>query len=418
MAVSHSNSFGFVDNRNDKQITVTNDYINNFFRSRSDVYREWLDIRIIGRNNDTIQSFFDGRANNQFAEFNNNEALANPKYLQEQFRKFHVQIRDIDMDLDISSKVRQRCTEKKTPESFSFLEFGCAPGGIATFILDINWRIRGAGVTLPVDLGGYGVSPVLQNDPRFEIIAADLAEEAKKGSRLENCFSIFRYPEFTGFDLIINGITVHRHTHLQQRVEITLAQLYYALTLLQDGGMLLVVLNAHIGFDSLQFLYMLLNLFDNCKAVKPLSIDPIRKSYWILCTGFKRQKLQSWNLIEVLQEIFTSARGLSPDDLGRHFDNIYYLGNGFPDPGDTYKLEISKMIAVKWGAQIIELMNPVWDRQRESIKQVVEGKKWTVCEWGKNCRRPDCFSNNAHSEDELITIVKDRLEKLGALWKP
>ena len=76
------------------------------------------------------------------------------------------------------------------------------------------------------------------------------------------------------------------------------------------------------------------------------------------------------------------------------------------------------MIAVKWGAQIIKLMNPVWDRQRESIKQVVEGKKWTVCKWGRNCRRPDCFSSNAHSEDELITIVKDRLEKLGELWKP
>ena len=412
MAVSSSNSFGFVDNRNDEQITATDDYIKNFFQSHSDVFREWLDIRVIGRNNNTIQSFFDGRANNQFAKFTNNEALANPKYLQEQFRKFRVQIRDIDMDLDVSSKVSQRCTGKKTPESFSFLEFGCVPGGIATFILDINWRIRGAGVTLPVDLGGYGVSPVLKNDPRFEIISADLTEEAKKGRRLRNCFSICGYPRFSGFDLIINGITVHRRTHLHQRVGITLAQLYYALTLLQDGGMLLVVLNANIGFHTLQFLYMLLNLFDNCKAVKPIAIYPIRKSYWILCTGFKRQKLQSWNLIEVLQEILTSARGLSPDDLERH---VYYLGNAFPVPGDTYKLEIAKMIAVKWGAQIIELMNPVWDRQRESIKQVVEGKKWTVCEWGKNCRRPDCFSNNAHSEDELITIVKDRLEKLGAL---
>ena len=83
MAVSGSNSFGFVDNRNNEQITATNDYINNFFRSRSDVYCEWLDIRIIGRNNNTIKSFFDGRANSQIAQFNNNEALANLKYLQE-----------------------------------------------------------------------------------------------------------------------------------------------------------------------------------------------------------------------------------------------------------------------------------------------------------------------------------------------
>ena len=149
MAVSGSNQFGFFDDRSDEQATATNDYIKKFSQSRSDVYREWLNIRDIGRNNNTIQSFFDGRANNQFKEFNNDKTLANPKYLQEQFRKFHVQIRDIDMDLDISSKVEQRCAEKNTPESFSFLEFGCAPGRTATFILDINWRIRGAGVTLP-----------------------------------------------------------------------------------------------------------------------------------------------------------------------------------------------------------------------------------------------------------------------------
>ena len=73
-------------------------------------------------------------------------------------------------------------------------------------------------------------------------------------------------------------------------------------------------------------------------------------------------------MIEVLQEILTSAKGLPPDDLERHFDNIYYLGNAFSVPANTYKLEIAKMIAVKWGAQIIELVNPVWDRQRESIK--------------------------------------------------
>ena len=79
-------------------------------------------------------------------------------------------------------------------------------------------------------------------------------------------------------------------------------------------------------------------------------------------------------MIEVLQEILTSPRGLPPDDLEGHFDNIYYLGNAFPASGDTYKLEIAKMIAVRLGALIIELMNPVWDRQRESIKQVVKGK--------------------------------------------
>ena len=47
----------------------------------------------------------------------------------------------IFLDLDISSEIRRKCSVKKTPESFSLIEFGCAPGGIATFIFDINWRI-------------------------------------------------------------------------------------------------------------------------------------------------------------------------------------------------------------------------------------------------------------------------------------
>ena len=131
-----------------------------------------------------------------------------------------------------------------------------------------------------------------------------------------------------------------------------------------------MVLNANMGFHNLQFLYILLNLFDNRKAVKPIAIYLIRKSYWILCTGFKRQKLQGWNLIEILQEVLT--RRLSPDDLERHFDNVYYLGNAFPVSGNTYKLEIAKMIAVKWGDRIIGLMNPVWHRQRESWKEKSE----------------------------------------------
>ena len=67
----------------------------------------------------------------------------------------------------------------------------------------------------------------------------------------------------------------------------------------------------------------------------------------------------------------------------------------------------------EWEFQIIELMNPVWERQIESIKQVLEGKKWMVCQHGKSCKRATCCM--AHSKDELTPNVKDRLEQLGAL---
>ena len=405
----------YVSNEEDEQCTPANNFISNFFQSRSHAFREWLDIRLRGANNNTIKTFFDGRAGNSQANFRDCKVLSNPNYVQEQFRKFCLQIRDIDMDVDMSSEIKQRCSMKRTPESFSFLEFGCAPGGIATFILDINWKIHGGGITLPIDLGGYGISPHLQNDPRFQTVYADATEEAKNDRDLLNHFSDFRHPRFTGFDFIINGITIHRQTHSKQRVEIALSQLYYALKLLQDSGMLLVVLNACLGFFYLQYLYILLNLFDKCKAVKPIAIYPIRKSYWIFCTGFRKHKLQNWDLIRALQEVLTSAKDLELKELEVHFDSIYYLGNIFPVPGDTYKLEIAKMIAVKWGFQIIELMNPVWERQIKSIEQVLEGKKWLVCQRGKSCTRASCLPSKAHSKDELITIVKDRLQKLHAL---
>ena len=415
-AINVSNpSILYVSKEEDKHCTPANNFISNFFQSRSHVYREWLDIRQRGENNNTIKTFFDGRAGNSNADFSNCKVLSNPHYLQEQFRKFLLQIRDIDMDVDISSEIRQRCSMKRTPESFSFLEFGCAPGGIATYILDINWRIRGGGITLPVDLGGYGISPQLQNEPRFQIVYADATEEAKNDRDLLKHFSDFQRPGSAGFDFIINGITIHRKTHSKQRVKVALSQLYYALRLLQDGGMLLVVLNAYLVFFYLQYLYILLNLFDKCKSIKPIAIYPIRKSYWMFCTGFRKHKLENWNLIGALREILTSAKDLELKELEVHFDSIYYLGNIFPVPGDTYKLEISKMISVKWGCQIIELMNPVWKRQMESIKQVLEGKKWLVCQRGKSCTRASCLASKAHSKDELITFVKDRLQKLGAL---
>ena len=167
-----------------------------------------------------------------------------------------------------------------------------------------------------------------------------------------------------------------------------------------------MVLNANVGFHNLQFLYILLNLFDNCKTVKPIAIYPIRISYWILCTGFKRQKLQGWNLIEVLQEVLTSARGLSPDDLEWHFDNVYYLGNAFPVSGNTYKLEIAKMIAVKWGGggggRIIGLMNPVWHRQRESK----ERESWK--------EKSGQFANRGRIADALAVSSIMRIQRMNS----
>ena len=131
-----SDRFRSFADKNDKHIVATSNYIDRFF-----VYGEWLDVRLRGSNNNTIQAFFNGKAKNLDADFTDKKKLSNPTYLQEQFQKFHLQISDIDVDLDISSEIRRKCSVKKTPESFSLIEFGCAPGGIATFIFDINWRI-------------------------------------------------------------------------------------------------------------------------------------------------------------------------------------------------------------------------------------------------------------------------------------
>ena len=321
-----------VSKEEEEHCTSADNFISNFFQGRSHVYREWLDIKQKGENNSTIKTFFDGRVGNRNANFSNCNLLSNHKFVEKQFQKFLLQIRDIDMDVDISSEIRQRCSMKRTPESFSFLQFGCAPGGIATYMLDIDRRIHGGGITLPTDLGGYDISPRLQNKPSFQIVYADATEEVKNDRDLLNRFSDFQHPGFAGFDLIINGITIHRQTHSKLRAEVGLSQLYYALRLLQDGGMLLVVLNACLDFFYLQYLYILLNLFDKCKAVKPIAIYPIRKSYWIFCKGFIKHKLENWNLIGALREILTSAKDLEQKELEVYFDSIYYLGNIFPVP--------------------------------------------------------------------------------------
>ena len=59
-------------------------------------------------------------------------------------------------------------------------------------------------------------------------------------------------------------------------------------------------------------------------------------------------------------------------------------------------------------------MNPVREKQKEAIQQVMKGGKATLCYYKMNCRdRAQCFS--PHSEDELIPVVRDRLKQLGEI---
>ena len=120
---------------------------------------------------------------------------------------------------------------------------------------------------------------------RIEIYEADLNEEAKAEDGKD--LTIYQHEGLENLNLIINGITGHSNEYKRsQEIEITLAQMYYTLTSLGDGGMVLVVMNAILTFRTLQQLVVLLTLVESCTAVKPTLVYSIRKSFWVFCKGF------------------------------------------------------------------------------------------------------------------------------------
>ena len=130
----------------------------------------------------------------------------------------------------------------------------------------------------------------------------------------------------------------------------------------------------------------------------------IRKSFWVFCKGFRKEKLNNWNLIDTLQKIFNGRRNLSGEKFDEYCKNICFLGDQYSEAQD--KLTIAKSLADKWGDIIIEMLNPVWERQKKAIQQVMKGGKATLCYYKMNCRdRAQCFS--AHSDNELIPLVRD-----------
>ena len=132
-------------------------------------------------------------------------------------------------------------------QNFTFLEFGFAPGGITKFMLDIDKRISGAGVTLPTAIGGFGIVEELKENSRFEIYEAKLVEEAKAEDGKD--LTRYQHKDLENLNLIINGTTGHSNEYKRsQGIEITSAQMYYTLTSLGDGGMVLVVMNAILTF--------------------------------------------------------------------------------------------------------------------------------------------------------------------------
>ena len=140
--------------------------------------------------------------------------------------------------------------------------------------------------------------------------------------------------------------------------------------------MVLVVMNAILTFRTLQQL-VLLSLFESCTTVKPTLVYSIQKSFWVFCKYFQKEKLDNWNLIDTLQKILNGRRNLSGEKFGEYYKNIYFLGDQYSEAHD--KLTIAKGLVDKWGDAIIEMLNPVWERQKQPIQQVMKGGKATLC---------------------------------------
>ena len=82
-------------------------------------------------------------------------------------------------------------------------------------MLGIDEIIRGAGVTLPIARGSFGIVEDLEENSRLEIYEADLVEEAKEEDGKDS--TKYQPEGLRELNLIINGITIHndKYQHSQ-----------------------------------------------------------------------------------------------------------------------------------------------------------------------------------------------------------
>ena len=244
-----------------------------YFSERSSIFRDWEKTRGDGWTNKNVANFFDKKKTSH-----DNERVKGKKghgtdmrRIGPLFNRFYDYAHDINAGTNYVERALQIC---QVTGSCDFLDFGFAPGGMSHLLLSKHPGMRGSGVTLDPLQGGNVWPNWLDQDPRFFSCVGDVVDMARDEVDLKKKLKL--PDDFTGFDFVIVGITIHQG-HLLGRDEgeggimghanelkdrLHFAQLYFAFKHLKPGGMVLMRHHMSVRLVDYHFLALMLSLFN------------------------------------------------------------------------------------------------------------------------------------------------------------
>ena len=244
-----------------------------YFSTRSSIFRDWEKTRSDGWTNTNVANFFDKKKTSHDNEKQKGKKGhgTDMRRIGQLFNRFYSYAHDINNGTNYVERALKIC---QMTGSCDFLDFGFAPGGMSHLLLSQHPGMRGSGVTLDPNQGGNVWPDWLNHDRRFYSCVGDVVDMARNEQDLPQLLQLPK--DFTGFDFVIVGITIHQGHLLgldekeggilghanELKDRLHFAQLYFAFKYLKPGGMVLMRHLMSVRLVDYHFLSLMLSLFN------------------------------------------------------------------------------------------------------------------------------------------------------------
>jgi hypothetical protein len=251
--------------------------------------------------------------------------------------------------------------------NFAYLDYSCSPGGFTSAIFAHNRNARGEGIALPVEEGGAPLLLPQSFLKRIKIHHHHVTHFDLTGPNGAQILppTYIPLPISTKFNLVI--LDAHRlNTGGQmlrkgETLRMKISQLLIAFQSTTPGGMVVIRLSLRSLDETVAIMYLLNLLFSNLNVHKPTIGHSSRGSFYAIAGGFQERSSDTElldHVVDILRKTWWEA-SFGKAELDDTVDNPYEWWQEFVKSEDLPQL---------FGHKFIELITPVWIKQRDGLK--------------------------------------------------